>query len=548
MGGSVFNASVDPTMNDTLKEIIRILEDGEPELQVAAAQVLGELRPPDPAVGQALTGCLDRGGAFMNRFALEALAKIGTPEAVRALVQRLGEGASDLDMVTHLLGELGPPAHKALAERFTDAPKEMQLRILGILGRQLCKEGLVVLQKALLIPNLTREAGESLVRHADALTSSQRRAVKESCSKVLGSKNPEVPADCLAEALHVIGKVDGAGARTTLLRFCTDRHPTVVRRAALKALVGVKLTPTQVQSLLGILGDSGVRPLDEPLMAVLQEVESWDSATLPTLKKLLKSKRPDLALFALGALRTSHTPEVAKQTMRFLDHPDRAFRSAGSMALGENPAAVEFLLRALQTERDAGKARVLSEILARHREHFPAQQLTNLVERVCRELAAQEPMGDVHLELLLQIDGATAGKLMVEKAVRLRRARRLQECLTILAHLAKSAFLPDEGRYQMAIARLLLDEKGAQSDSPQTGDATMGYIAGLVRDGFPILDRLKKEAMVPPNAKLRVGSHFADAVGVERRFGADLLHHVADKHSRDRVGEEARLMLRAEGL
>ena len=100
----------------------------------------------------------------------------------------------------------------------------------------------------------------------------------------------------------------------------------------------------------------------------------------------------------------------------------------------------------------------------------------------------------------------------------------------------------------MAVARLLLDENGSRGESSQAGDATMGYIAKLVRDGFPVLERLKKEAMVPPKAKLRVGTHFAEAVGAERRFGTDLLHHVADRHSRDRVGEEARLMLRSEGL
>jgi HEAT repeat protein len=515
---------------------------------VAAAQILGELRLEDPSVCRALVECLDRGEAFMNRFALEALAKIGTPKAVQALVERLGQGGGDLDMVTHLLRGLGAPAHKALADSFGEASRDIQLRIVSILGREMSRESLGVLQNALLAPNLAREAGEALIRHADALTPAQRKSVKEGCNRLLGRKNLEVPPECLAEGLLVLGRMDESGARTTLLRFCTDKNPTVVRRAALRALAGVKLTPAQVQSLLTTLVDNTARALEEPTMAVLEEVGSWEADTLPVLKKLLRSKRPDVALFALRALRSSHTPEVAKETLRFLTHASREFRGAAAMALGENPAAVELLLRALQTERDPERAKVISEILAHHRDHFPAQQLKGLVEKVCRQLSVQEPMGEVHLRLLLEIDGPKAEEMMVEKAVRLRRARRLEECLTILAHLARSSHLPAEGRYQMAVARLLLDENGSRGENTQAGDATMGYIAGLVRDGFPVLDRLKKEAMVPPKAKLRVGSHFAEAVGAERRFGSDLLHHVADKHGRDRVGEEARLMLRAEGL
>src|SRR5690606_7960173 len=41
-------------MNDTIKSIVGILEEGKPELQVAAAQVLGELRPKETAAIAAL--------------------------------------------------------------------------------------------------------------------------------------------------------------------------------------------------------------------------------------------------------------------------------------------------------------------------------------------------------------------------------------------------------------------------------------------------------------------------------------------------------------
>ena len=106
-----------------------------------------------------------------------------------------------------------------------------------------------------------------------------------------------------------------------------------------------------------------------------------------------------------------------------------------------------------------------------------------------------------------------------------------------------------EGRYQMALARLIMDhEEGRAGVAVHTGDATMGYIAGLVRDGFPALDRLKKESMLEPEDLLRVGRHFNESIGPERRFGTELLRHVAEKHGKLKAGEEARMMIRSAGL
>ena len=76
----------------------------------------------------------------------------------------------------------------------------------------------------------------------------------------------------------------------------------------------------------------------------------------------------------------------------------------------------------------------------------------------------------------------------------------------------------------------------------------MGYFANLIRSGFALFERIKKEGQLSPEDLLRVGRHFAEGVAAERRFGGQLLHLVAQKYGRQRVGEEAKLMLRAEGL
>jgi hypothetical protein len=138
---------------------------------------------------------------------------------------------------------------------------------------------------------------------------------------------------------------------------------------------------------------------------------------------------------------------------------------------------------------------------------------------------------------------------IVDRAVRFRKQRKFADAVSMLAFLAASGVIPTEGRYQLAVSRLLFDVvEQAEGRAQGVCDATMGYFALLIREGFPLLPRLKKESMLEPEDLFALGEHFAEAGGEERRFGAALLQHLAEKHPRRKAGEEALSVLRAEGL
>ena len=74
----------------------------------------------------------------------------------------------------------------------------------------------------------------------------------------------------------------------------------------------------------------------------------------------------------------------------------------------------------------------------------------------------------------------------------------------------------------------------------------MGFFTVLLRDGFPLFERVKKDTTLPPEQQLKLASYFSQTVGAERRFGQDLLLHIAQRH-KGRMGEEAKLALRIAG-
>jgi hypothetical protein len=353
----------------------------------------------------------------------------------------------------------------------------------------------------------------------------------------------------LAHGLRIMAETNVAQSRATLLKYAQPGHAPIVRKAALLGLESASLTPAQSDVLLEYLEDSDITHVVRPTLAALKDHSDWSRGGINTLRGMLTSRREDMKLFALGALKQVQNEEVAKIYLGHLQSAKPELRSVAIDALGQNAKATPLLLKALQNERNPQRARVLIHPLCNHAGRIKSPQIKTMAEKCGKLLADGNELGEVHLELLLHVNPSKSTEQLVDKAMRLRRARKLNEALRILLHLAQAATLDLEGRYQLALARLIKDSDEGRSGTIRfTGDATMGFIAGLVRDSFPVFERLKKESMLDPEDLLRVGRHFNASIGPEQRFGTDMLVYVAKKHARAKAGEEARMMIRTEGL
>ena len=168
-------------MNDTLKTIVGLLDTGKPELQVAAAQILGELHVKDANAVRALAHGLRR-SPVLARFCIDALAKIATPEAIELVAKAAIEADSLGDHAAHLVGDLGAAAQQVLASAYGLASSDARKRILGLLGKHPTKEAGPVLVQALLSP----EAAEHAARLVAAAREHIDPAVAKAMSAALG--------------------------------------------------------------------------------------------------------------------------------------------------------------------------------------------------------------------------------------------------------------------------------------------------------------------------------------------------------------------------
>jgi hypothetical protein len=529
-------------MNDTLKVIVHVLETGKPELQVAAAQILGELRAKESAAVKALGVALRR-SPVLGRFCLDALAKIGTVEAVEFVAAAMVDNEALADHAGHLLADAGPSAHAALAATYPQALGDQRLRILNVMSRSVSKEAVGVFVHALLTPETTEVAGRLLSTATAQFQPPQQKALREGLAPHLEGALPEA---CLVQVVTVLSKVDPVGSRSLLQKFTGKDVTPAVRSAAFRALQGSKLTAAQVRAMMDLLADPLEKGVHDAVRDVLGQLPEVPEGLLPVLKRLLSARQPEQRLFALRLLRTAGGSEMAKVAMKFLVHEDERFRAAAAEALAHNRQAIEPLVRLLQTSRDSGIAQLAADVLVRLGADMPPKLLRTLADKSLQVLRTNPRGGDLLLGVVLAVGGAKVTDFLVERSIRLRRARRHADALHVLARLVASPAGDDEARYHLALTKLLHDMARPAEEHASPGDATMGFFAALVRSGFPLAERLRKESAATPEAMLRVASHFAEAVGVERRFGTELLQHLAVR-TKGRAGDEARVVLRAVG-
>ncbi|HEB53249.1 MAG TPA: HEAT repeat domain-containing protein [bacterium] len=534
-------------MNETMKAIVGLLEGGRPELQVAAAQVLGELRPKDAAAVTALAGGIDR-SPVLGRFCLESLAKIGSAQALAAVAEAVVEHEVLSDRAAQLLGEVGAPAHGVLAKIYPQAIGEQRARILSVLVRELSKTSLTVFVEALLTPDLTDVAAGLLEAEREQFArqtakASIGKALREGLAKRLDDEAPPATA---ARILAMLAVVDARGAKALFLKHTAPEYAPAVRSAAFRALRGSSLTANQVKAMMAALEDADQKDVHDAIRDVLLRVPELPTGLAPSLKRMLTSRQPERRLFAVRMLRTAGGTELAKTFVKLLSHDDERFRQAAAEGLAHNRQAVEPLLKLMQTTRNPDLAALCGDVLHRLSEHLTPKLQKATAEKAVKLLGSNARLGDMLLDLVLHAGGAKIAPFLIEKAVRLRRAHKPAEALHLLAKVAASEHGDDEAHYQIALTKLLAAADEAEAEGGP-GNSTMGFFAVLIRGGFPLFDRLRRESAVKPEMLLRLATHFAGNVGAERRFGAEMLQYLAQR-TKGRAGDEARLLLRTAGI
>lgn len=529
-------------MNDTQKLIVGLLENGKPELQVAAAQILGELHVKDAVVVRALAQGMRR-SPVLARFCLDALAKVATDEAVAIVARAAIETDTLGDHAAHLAAEIGAPAQAMLAAAYAEAGLAGQKRILTLLAKAMHKDAVPVFVQALRTPELADHAGRAALAPRAAAIGVVGKPLAAALAKTLHEPLPEA---CTVAILGVLAAIDRDGNRAAIVALTGAEQPAGVRSAAFRALHGSKLTAPQVRQMMDLLEDPAQKGVHDAVREVLAALPELPEGLAPVLKRLLVARAPEQRLFALRMLRTAGGADLAKTAIKLLDHEDVRFRDAAADALAENRQATELLARLVTTSRDLDMQAAAAAILVRQSSFLSPKFVRELAEKAMKLVSGSTKVADLLFDVVFAAGGAKIAPFVVERCVRARRVHKHAEALHVLARLTAVAPQDDEVRYQLAITKLLMDASRPAGEALSPGNSGMGFFAALLRSGYPLFDRLRKEAAVSADLLLKVAAHFRGAVGPEQRFAADVLQHLATR-TKGSAAEDAKVALRIVG-
>lgn len=129
-------------------QMIRLVEDGDPTVQLSAVHVLGKLG--DSAAAPALIQALKGAPPEIRDRIVFSLGQIGDPEALPALVALIGKDRTEsASTLTASIERFGEAAFDALVSRLEDADAEVRCQVVDLLGFMASPKAVEPLSRAL---------------------------------------------------------------------------------------------------------------------------------------------------------------------------------------------------------------------------------------------------------------------------------------------------------------------------------------------------------------------------------------------------------------
>ena len=514
------------------KKICAMLMSGDPELQCAAARVLGELKPKDPGVIRALASVLSDSRESVRLYALSALKNIRSRSALRHVIPRLSSddperrvaaaavrasGGSSLPELKKELPNLSPPGRQAAADIImgigTDASFDVLLDALALGDFDLCRH----------ICDLFRDRISSFSKN-------RRDLVFRKVSKFLNSRKVKENELAVMAGLRVLGYIGHEKSLEMLIPYLGEEKSPAIRRHALLAVSALlpvrKPKPDFVQALIRLLSDRAHRDLMETSLRILNGL-TIPASLSDEIIKLLYNRHSAVRKLAVRALESFGTIKATRALLDCLGRADWELTSETMAALKKIKHTPDVILSEVEKTDDKERARRLANVLRGGRFDVSASMLNNLGSRFLRAIVENGDKLDIYFALLSSLSEEHLVSTLVSRAEELKKAGKFIGAERHLRMLTQLGPPPAEVKYQLGVVRLKLSDKNMTAAN-RAADPALALLASLIRiPKFELEEKLKAEKNVlAPADYYYLGYHFSESQGEEKTFGQNILKFI----------------------
>lgn len=536
--------------------LMTLLESGTLEQKIAAAIVVGELRPKDPKAVKLLAAAADPSTEHttLRLKAIEALGKIGSRRARDVLYPLLDEDGEVRESVAHAVAATGNPAVTHIKKAFPEAPLGKKRTFLRVLAALRTKEAMDLILEILTDPHVSivREAVVIFRQETGALEAKEAKALSAQVRAALARKQVSRLQSATEAAIQILNHLRDPASTEVLLKYAAPEHPSELRRSALQGLRWVLPehagSDAAVKTLLTFLEEDDFQNIVSPALEVLQPLDLPASAG-PRLIELAESLHPLVRKFALSKMSTVDQVDVTRTLVSALADPDPMIRELSSRSLREQPGAWKVVAKELESTKDVDLAwRMVHAVDARSAALSP-ETLKKVAKQAVDRLERMDPIAEPMLNLLHALDGKVQYETLYRRAKLHKRKGSYREAELCLRPLTSNEACTDDVRFELAVMSLKNSNATAGAIARDT-DLSLSLVKGLIKGGeFPLMKKLLAEQKILESADYYyLGFHLVEGTPEEREIGTELLRRIVEATARSKVGRSAKSKLRIEGL
>jgi hypothetical protein len=451
------------------------------------------------------------------------------------------------------IATIGAKAVPSLKQQFDKVPPETQRRMVHILPRIRTHLAHSFLIDCLVHPDLQlmREAVRALREEMPRYAAAEKTDLFNQLTAGLKDKRIRQSDIALSAVIIALGIVADIKAKAALLSFIAPGSSPQVRRYALISLASLPLGAGQhadvAAALYPLLEDADYEGVARHAIAVLNLLPPA-KGDQDILRALLANRHVGVRVLAMGKLSHIDSAANAQLIMEFLNASDQDLKEAALDALSRMPSTVNIILKAIDETPGVLRVHDMVRILSHHHNRITPDRARARVKRML-ELrdAGDGKRFELNWEALKQLKPDVLQAEILKLADKAFADSDYHAAAQNLGLLDKGGLLTPDLRYQLMVAVLKTSDK-SRSRSSRAADPSLEHAARLLSDNpREFKSRLLSEKILADEEYLYLGFHFSERLNEERRFGADLLRHVARRWPRRQAAKLARQKLQLEG-
>jgi hypothetical protein len=535
-----------------IAKIVKLLSDEDDERRVAAAVVLGALKPKGAPVKDGLLKLLEEGGPDERRVAVAALGQLKQKSTLPVLVDHLIEKHADVRAAAErAVMEFGEAAVSELEKRRDAAEHVGDRRAFdAALARTGGQDAFGVLLEGLAANAAEggREAAMQVRQRIKMADAKEKKNYLSQTLKFLRRKDVKQAPDAQQAALKILGYLEDNKGMPAMLEHL-DHEDVGVRVEAIIALrfaMGTerKQPPEVALKLLDVV-NADSKELSRAAIDTLTNLDMPAKAT-PKLLAIAQDAHPERARFAIDKLKIADEDPAKKALVDVLLHSPLGRAELAAQALEGEKRAITPLLAALgkidSLPEHAPRAVLICHVLQSVTEQMTAAQKKRLIEHTVTMVDEGTPGYESAVKVAREADGKKAADALRELAAKLRKKKKNDRAAVVLGLLEKGGEATDEDRFRRAMIALKQSRKDTKPTSRQR-DPALKLFEELLEAKVDVFKLLKKERSLENEERFYLGWHFIEE---GEPLGEDLLDDVIKRGPRTKLARMARNKLKLE--